>query len=125
MKLLIVDDDVFLRDMYALKFSESDYEVQAAETAEHALQIIEQTPDLKAVLIDMIMPGMTGIELIREIKERHQSCEAALIILSNQGQESDIAEATEAGASGYIIKAEAIPSDVVKQVTKILTKDSD
>jgi len=125
MKLLIVDDDVFLRDMYALKFSESGYTVQAAETAEQALIVIEKTPDLKVVLIDMIMPGMTGIELITEIKQRHQSCKADLIILSNQGQESDIAEATEAGASGYIIKAEAIPSDVVKQVDEIISNDSD
>lgn len=122
MKLLIVDDDAFLRDMYAIKFGESGYSVHAAETAEQALTKVEQTPDFDVVLLDMIMPGMGGVELIREIKTNYPQMEASLIVLSNQGQESDVAEATQAGASGYIVKAEAIPSDVVTRVNELVGK---
>lgn len=120
-KLLLVDDDAFLRDMYAIKFGESDYDVHIAETAIQALTVIEQSPDFDVILLDMVMPGMSGVELIKEIKESFADMDAKCIVLSNQGQESDIADAKSAGAVGYIIKAEAIPSDVVKQVKKLIS----
>jgi hypothetical protein len=120
-KLLLVDDDAFLRDMYAIKFGESGYDVHIAATAHQALTQITQTPDFDVILLDMIMPGMTGIELIEEINNLAADMHACCIVLSNQGQESDIAAAKAAGAAGYIIKAEAIPSDVVTQVAALLS----
>lgn len=120
-KLLLVDDDAFLREMYALKFSESGYEVHVAETGHQALTLIKQTPDFDVILLDMIMPGMTGVELITEIQNMAADMNACCIVLSNQGQESDIAAAKAAGAAGYIIKAEAIPSDVVTQVATLIS----
>ena len=119
-KLLLVDDDAFLRDMYAIKFTESKFDVQVAESAHQVLTIISQTPDFTVILLDMVMPGMTGIELIAEIKTSFPDMKADCIVLSNQGEESDIHEAKTAGAAGYIVKAEAIPSDVVKKVSKII-----
>ena len=119
-QLLLVDDDAFLRDMYALKFTESGYQVQNAPTGHQALKLIAQSPQLDVILLDMVMPGLSGVELIEQIKELFPDLPAACVVLSNQGDESDIAAATQAGAAGYIIKAEAIPSDVVKQVTKII-----
>jgi len=119
-KLLLVDDDAFLRDMYAIKFSESKFDVRVAETGHQALTLIQQSPDFDVILLDMVMPGMGGIELIKEIKELFPDMKTKCIVLSNQGQDSDVAEAEAAGAAGYIIKAEAIPTDVVKQVTKII-----
>jgi CheY-like chemotaxis protein len=121
-KLLLVDDDAFLREMYALRFSESGYDVHIAETGHQALTLINQTPDFDVILLDMIMPGMTGVELIAEINNTAADMNACCIVLSNQGQESDIAAAKAAGAAGYIIKAEAIPSDVVTQVATLLIK---
>ena len=120
MKLLLVDDDAFLRDMYAIKFGESGFEVEIAENGEQALGKIDRSPDFKVILMDMIMPGMSGIELIQEIKKQFKKMNACLIVLSNQGQKTDVADAKHAGAAGYIIKAEAIPSDVVAQVKKIV-----
>jgi len=119
-KLLLVDDDAFLRDMYAIKFGGSGYDVHIAETAHQAIAQISETPDFDVILLDMIMPGMTGIELIEEINKLAVDMNPCCIVLSNQGQESDIAAAKAAGAAGYIIKAEAIPSDVVAQVTELL-----
>ena len=123
-KLLLVDDDAFLRDMYAIKFGESEYDVHIAETAQQALTVLEQSPDFDVILLDMVMPGMGGIELLTEIQVSFPDMNAVCIVLSNQGQETDIATATKAGAAGYIIKAEAIPSDVVKQVAKIISNKS-
>lgn len=124
MKLLLVDDDVFLRDMYAIKFGESGFTVDAAGTAEQALLKLEQADDFDVVLMDMVMPGMNGIELMGEIKRTYPDRHPCLIILSNQGQESDVADAKRAGAAGYIVKAQAIPSDVVTKVSEIVTNQS-
>jgi len=122
MKLLLIDDDAFLRDMYATKFTESGYEVEVADGAATTLRIIEQNPDFDVILLDMIMPGMSGVELMKAINKQFPDLGTKCIILSNQGQAEDIKEATAAGAIGYIIKAEAIPSDVVKKVEALMKK---
>ncbi len=122
MKLLLIDDDKFLRDMYAIKFTQSGYEVEVADSSATALTKIKNTPDFDVILLDMIMPGMTGIELIQEIKKEFPNLETKFIVLSNQGQEEDIEKAKEAGAVGYIIKAESVPSDVVKKVEEFSKK---
>ena len=116
MKILLIDDDAFLRDMYATKFSECGHAVDVAENAVQALAKLQQQSDFDVVLLDMIMPGMGGVELIKEMKIRFPEMKAKFIVLSNQGQHEDIKEATDAGAHGYIVKAESIPSDVVKKV---------
>lgn len=120
MKILLVDDDNFLRDMYATKFLEYGHDVTPAEHATDALRILESnTFDL--MLVDMIMPGMTGVELLTQIKNIMPDSTMKCIVLSNQGQDQDISEATEAGAIGYIIKAQSVPSEVVKKVEQIMS----
>ena len=121
MKILLVDDDAFLRDMYATKFTESKYVVDTADSSSAALRKVEEG-DFDVMLLDMIMPGMTGVELIKIIHEQFPESKMKCIVLSNQGQESDIEEAESAGAIGYIVKAEMIPSEVVKRVEKLMEK---
>lgn len=122
MKLLLTDDDAFLRDMYAMKFEHSGYEVEVADGAASALRILSAKNDFDIILLDMVMPGMTGVELIKEIQKNFPKSKAKCIVLSNQGQPEDIKEATAAGAVGYIIKAETVPSDVVKKVESYFKK---
>ncbi len=120
MKLLLIDDDQFLRDMYAMKFTESGYKVFTADRASVAFREMQQQGDFDVVLLDMIMPTMSGIEIIKAIKEQFPDSKAKCIVLSNQGQESDINAAKAAGAIGYIIKAEVVPSEVVERVEKLI-----
>ncbi len=121
-RILLVDDDAFLRDMYATKFTQSGYEVDVAESPVTALRKVENEDPFDVILLDMIMPGMTGVELIKNIKERFPELKSKCIVLSNQGQDEDIKEATEAGAIGYIVKAEMVPSAVVKRVVEMVAK---
>jgi len=122
MKLLLIDDDVFLRDMYAAKFADEGFTVETAQSASDAFRLLEQGADFSVILLDMIMPGMTGIEIIKKVQEQFPDLKTKFIILSNHGQQEDIKEATAAGAIGYIIKAESVPSDVVKKVNKLIEK---
>lgn len=118
MKILLVDDDAFLRDMYAMKFTEKGHTIDVAETAENALAKLHDS-EYDVVLIDMIMPGMSGIELITRIKSDKLGGDPICIMLSNQSEDQDRKSALEAGAVGYIVKAELIPSEVVEEVLKI------
>ncbi len=120
MKILLVDDDAFLRDMYATKFGENGHSVDVASTGEIALEML-QKESYQVVLMDMIMPGMTGIELLKKIEALHLEKKPICIVLSNQGEHQDIEEAKKAGAQGYIVKAEMIPSEVVKKVAEIVS----
>lgn len=121
MKILLVDDDVFLRDMYATKFGELGHDVTAVETGELALTALENG-SFDVVLLDMIMPGMTGVELLKKIQERKFEKAPRCIVLSNQGGKEEIEAAEAAGARGYIIKAELIPSEVVERVVQLVQK---
>lgn len=119
MKILLVDDDAFLRDMYATKFKELKYVIDTAETAEIAvLKLQNETFDV--ILMDMIMPGMTGTELLKRVKSEKLGGDPICIMLSNQSEGSDKTAALEAGAVGYIVKADYIPSDIVAEVQKII-----
>ncbi len=120
MKILLVDDDVFLRDMYAVKFKEQGDNVSSARDGAEALRMIaSDTYDV--VVTDMVMPGMSGSELIRQICAGENSKKIRCIVLSNQGEDSDMAEAKKNGAVGYIIKAESIPSEVVAKVHALVS----
>lgn len=121
MKILLVDDDAFLRDMYATKFGEEGYEVVVAKSGTQALTVLKDEPGIDIVMLDMIMPGMSGIDLLKAITAMDIAKPPKCIVLSNQSEASDIDEAMRAGAVGYIIKAEMIPSDVVGEVKKLIS----
>ena len=121
MKLLLVDDDAFLRDMYATKFSELGHDIDAAASSEAAVAKL-QAETFDVVLLDVIMPGMTGIELLERIKSDELAGDPVCIMLTNQSEEADRERAIKAGAVGYIVKAERIPSEVVDEVLKLCKK---
>lgn len=119
MKILLVDDDAFLREMYVTKFVEHGDSVDTVENGKAALaKLAKESYDV--VLMDMIMPGMTGTELITAIKNNEATKEVKCIVLSNQGEPSDIDGAERAGAIGFIIKAELIPGEVVNKVHSLI-----
>ncbi len=118
-KILFVDDDKFLLEMYALKFSKNNFEVNTAQGTEEALKIIRDgfVPDI--LLIDVVMPGMDGIEFLATLRKENLVKDSVIIMLTNQGLPDDIAKAKKLNADGYIIKATTIPSEVYAEVTKI------
>ncbi len=126
-KVLIVDDDKFLLDMYALKFSEmkdaaenQEFSVTTAMNGADALTKLSAKdfqPDI--VLLDIVMPGTDGFEVLKQIKEKNLSPKSIVIVLSNLGQKEDIDKGIALGAQGYIVKASATPSEVVAKVREI------
>ncbi|MBI2482063.1 MAG: response regulator [Candidatus Vogelbacteria bacterium] len=119
LKVLVVDDDKFLLDMYSIKFSEHDFTVETVSGAEEALTRIESGFVPMVCLVDIVMPGMDGLELVKKLKARADLANTAIIILSNLGQKDDVDKGLAVGADGYIIKATATPSEVVAKTIDI------
>ncbi|MFA6257812.1 MAG: response regulator [Candidatus Paceibacterota bacterium] len=119
-KILIVDDDSFLLDMYALKFSQNNFEVYTAGNGVHALEKLKGglSPDI--LLIDIIMPEMDGFETLTQIKAQNLCSNCVKIILSNKSEQRDMDEGNKLGVVGYIVKANFTPAEVIQQVVKIL-----
>jgi len=119
-KIFIIDDDNFLLDMYALKFSKFNFEVTTALGPEIAIEKLKGgfKPDI--ILLDIIMPVMDGFELLKKMNDEKMADGAVKIILSNRGQASDIARGTTLGAAGYIVKALSTPAEVIDKVNEIL-----
>ena len=119
-KVFIVDDDKFLLDMYALKFNEVGFAVCAVGSGIDAIDKLRDgfVPDI--ILLDIVMPGMDGFELLKNIKDKNLAPSAKIIILSNIGQESDILRGKKLGANGYIVKASVTPTEVVEKVKDVL-----
>lgn len=122
MKLLLLDDDEFLCDMYAQKFQEVGHSLQAFTSGEDALETLENDPEITVVLLDMIMPNMDGLTFLKKAQAQEKGKDRVYIVLSNQGEEKDRTAALEAGAKGYIVKAESIPSDVVAKVEELVNE---
>ncbi len=120
--IFILDDDSFLLDMYALKFSQSNFEVKTASNPESALEVLRSGYTPEVMLLDVLMPIMDGFELLKKIKDEKLISKTLKIILSNRGQQSDIETGESLGAAGYIVKASMTPAEVVTEVTKIIGK---
>lgn len=113
--VLIVEDDQFLRDLVAKKLEVSEFVVlQAIDGGEGLALLKDHQPDV--ILLDMVLPGMSGLEVLQSIKSNAKTHSIPVIILSNLGQKSDIEKAKELGAAGYMVKAHTDLNEIVKTI---------
>jgi DNA-binding response OmpR family regulator len=120
-KILLIEDDPFLSEIYVIKFQEAGFEISLAEDGALGLaKIKEGMPDL--VLLDIVMPNMDGLELLRTIKNDKSIRNIPVVILSNLGEQEDIKRGLELGAEFYIVKAHYTPTEVVARVKAIIEK---
>lgn len=117
--ITLVDDDKFLLNMYAMKFSKEGMKVTCIPSPEEALEKIRTGLMQDILILDVVMPGMDGIELLEKIRKEKLTPDSVVIILSNQGQQSDIDRAKALGINGYIVKATTIPSEALREIIRI------
>ena len=117
--ILIVEDDKFLRELIARKLLEEEYEISEAVDGEEGIKKIkEEKPDL--VLLDLILPGIDGFEVLSQMKEESALSSIPVIILSNLGQKEDVEKGLSLGAVDYLIKAHFIPGEIVEKIKNAL-----
>ncbi len=118
-KILIVEDDKFLRELISRKLLGEGYDiVEAVDGEEGIKKIKEEKPDL--VLLDLILPGADGFEVLSKTKEDPSLVSIPIIILSNLGQREDVEKGLKLGAVDYMIKAHFTPGEIVEKIKTIL-----
>ncbi len=118
-KLLMIEDDSFLRKLYRDRFKKEGFLFTEAISGEEGVnKIYQELPDV--VLLNVLLPVKGGFELLREIKDDSKVKDIPVIILTNLGQEEDIEEGKECGATSYLVKANVKFSDVVEKVKEVL-----
>jgi len=102
-RILIVDDEPAIRDMVAFALRRADYDVaHAADVREAQASIVEQVPDL--ILLDWMLPGVTGLELARRLRRDDMTRDVPIIMLTARGEENDRVSGLDAGVDDYVVK---------------------
>lgn len=118
-KILLIEDDPFLSEIYTAKFEEAGFEISHAQDGSIGLRKIkDEHPDL--LILDIVMPNMDGFEILRVIKDERETKDIPVVILSNLGEQEDVEKGLGLGAAAYIIKAHYTPTEVVAKVKAIL-----
>jgi DNA-binding response OmpR family regulator len=118
-KILIVEDDRFLRELITQKLIREGYNaVEAIDGEDGVKKIKEEGPDI--ILLDLILPGIDGFEVLKKTKEDPVTANIPVIILSNLGQKDDVDRGMKLGATDYMIKAHFTPGEIVSKVKSIL-----
>lgn len=114
-KVLVVEDDYFLAKIYKIKLAKENIDAEISSDGEEALALIKkEKPAL--ILLDMVLPGMSGFEILEEIRKDDSLKKIPVIILSNLGQDADIERGRELGVIDYLVKSDISIHDVVKKI---------
>lgn len=117
--ILIVEDDKFLRELIVQKLIREKYEVSEAVDGEQGIKKIkEEKPSL--VLLDLILPGIDGFEVLSRMRDEPSISSIPVIILSNLGQKEDVERGLKLGAADYLIKAHFTPGEIIEKIKKAL-----
>jgi len=118
-KVLVVDDEESVREIYRREFTNSGFAVATAADGEDGLlKAAEQKPDV--ILLDIMLPKMSGIDVLRSLKENELTKKMPVLLLTNLGEETIIKEGFELGADGYLLKVSYTPAQVVEEVRKVV-----
>lgn len=118
-RILLVEDDPLIIKIYSSRLEQEGFKVDiASKGGEVVEKLKEQRYDL--VLLDLVMPELTGFEILQKIKKDDKISSVKVLVLSNLGEKENISKASRLGAVDYLVKAHYTPSEVVEAVSKAL-----
>lgn len=118
-KIMIVEDDPTLRDIYTTRFGAEGYEVVSASDGEAALSTaVKELPDL--ILLDIMMPKISGFDVLDILRATAETKETKIIVMSALSQAADIEKGKSLGANAYLVKSQVTLSEVVEKVKEVL-----
>ncbi len=118
-KILLVEDDTFLIEMYNTKFELEGFSVTTASDGEEGVKLAKKDdPDI--ILLDILLPKLDGFGVLEQLKATKKTKDIPVILLTNLGQKEDVKRGLDLGAKDYLIKAHFMPSEVVAKIREIL-----
>lgn len=123
-KILIVEDEIFISEMYAKVFADNGWGVDTALDGETAITKATTT-HFDMILLDIMLPKVTGIDVLKKLREiLSASKESPVYMITNLGQEDIMNEAFKLGAVGYIVKSQLTPKDIVQEINSFFEKQA-
>lgn len=121
-KILLVEDDKFLADIYITKFSSEGFDILNVRDGSMVLEEVKKyKPDI--IMLDLVLPNMDGWEILEALRKDDETKNFGVIIFSNLDQPEDYERAKEFGVLGYIVKAKNTPGEVVDKVKSIISNN--
>ncbi len=121
-KILVVEDEAFLLDLYETRLEQEGYEVIKANNGAEGLSLAQlELP--KVILLDILMPQVDGYEMLGSLKQGEKTKNIPVIIFSNLSQREEIEKGLELGANDFIIKTSVTPSEMVDKVKSFLKRN--
>lgn len=119
--ILIVEDDKFLRELISRKLLGEGFKIEEAIDGEEGLKKLQESkPDL--ILLDLILPGLDGFDVLQRIKDDPGTASVPVLILSNLGQKDEIEKGLKLGAVDFLVKAHFTPEEIVQKIKQVLEK---
>lgn len=120
-KVLLIEDDEFLAEMYSNKFGQGGFEVITCADGKEALAMAaEKMPDI--ILLDILLPKLDGLAVLQNLKRRAKTKNIPVAVLTNLGKKEDIKKGLDKGADAYLIKAHFLPSEVIGKIKRLVGK---
>ena len=121
--ILVIEDDIQFYTLYGTELQTRGYKVSNVSDGSLAVQAIkDQMPDL--VLLDLVLPGRNGLDILREIRSQQDFENLKVVILTNYGGEENVSTALELGATDYVMKYKIVPSELADKIASLFG-DSD
>ncbi len=122
--ILLVDDDLTLREMYSERLKAEGFTVEMAKDGEEALS---KAMDIKPsiILLDIMMPKINGLDVLKRLKQDSETKDIPVIVLTALIQDREKMESITSGADDYIVKSEMMPGEVIQKVKALLNKKGD
>ena len=118
-KIIIVEDDLKVANIYRNRLAQEHHDVKIATDVQATNMIMTEKPDL--VLLDLLMPKINGLSILREIKAQNELADTPFLILTNVEGAQEVQQAIELGASGYLVKADTSLDLLVQKVNDIIS----
>jgi len=118
-KILIVEDETSLMKALDMKLTAAGYQIFKAKDGEQGVKVAEkEKPDL--ILLDLLMPKMSGLDMLSELRKTKWGAKAKVIVLTNYSDETRTSEAFDKGVSQYLIKADLSIDDIINKIKEAL-----
>ena len=121
-KIIIVEDDKTIAEIYKQKIEEGGHTVEVAEDVSAVATITAAKPNL--VILDILMPKVNGLDILREIKANVETSAIPVLLLTNVAEDASVARGLEYGAYGYLLKSETTPDQILPRVARTLEESS-
>lgn len=119
-KIILIEDDLFLNSLYKDALVNAEYIVVSAKDGEEGLNAIKSNTDASLILLDLMMPKLNGIDVLRELKKDPATKNLSVIVLTNLNEDATIQDALKLGANAYLMKVDYTPQQIIDTVRQYI-----